>query len=105
MPFDPANVRMLPPTLREPEHPQVVPERGDGGPRRVHIEIIVQGPPPSSRRSFALWWWLIVQGANGKDGPRTTKVQRSINSGCSITLPPPPSLPAPAEQRHLPRGA
>jgi hypothetical protein len=61
MPFDPARVTVLPPSLREPQQPPVVPERGDGGgPRRVHIEIIVHLPAPPRRRRPALWWWLVA---------------------------------------------
>jgi hypothetical protein len=59
MPFDPANVRILPPALREPVQPPAVPERGGGDPRRpVHIKIVVHLSPPPRRRRSSLWWWL-----------------------------------------------
>jgi hypothetical protein len=67
MPFDPANVRILPPTLREPGHgasvPPVLPqERGGGDPRRqVRITIEVHMPaPPRHRPRSTLWWWVVA---------------------------------------------
>jgi hypothetical protein len=69
MPFDPANVRVLPPSLREPSHtvdlPPVPPERGGGGPRRVHIVIeIVDRRQPQRRRSsigtFAVMLFALI---------------------------------------------
>jgi hypothetical protein len=68
MPFDPANVRILPPSLREASHtvhlPPVPPERdGGGGPRRVRIkiEIIDRRAPPQRRSGIGtLLLWLML---------------------------------------------
>jgi hypothetical protein len=52
MPFDPANVRTLPPSLRDPVEPPAIPpveRNGGGGPRRTHIEITVHVPAPPKR--------------------------------------------------------
>lgn len=60
MPFDPARVTILPPSLREPVQPPVIPERGGDDPRRVHVEIVVHMPAAPKRRRGALWWWLLA---------------------------------------------
>jgi hypothetical protein len=76
MPFDPANVRILPPVLREPGRearlppvaPPREPERREP-PRRLHIEIVVrlpgiapppQRPPRRWRSPSSLWWWAMA---------------------------------------------
>jgi hypothetical protein len=62
MPFDPANVRILPPMLKDVglTLDPFPPERGGGDPRR-QVRITIEGhvpAPPTRRRSSALWWWV-----------------------------------------------
>jgi hypothetical protein len=60
MPFNPTNVVHVLPSLREPVRSPVIPERGGGGPRRVHVEITVHPPSPPRRRSSVLWWLVAL---------------------------------------------